>query len=87
MSSSGDPRPGLLLALRSLLRAIGVPREQIAEDLTEYKRLPIADLEVAIARLHEVLRPARPDEGSSRRPHAGDTGGAHRYVCHLTEGI
>ena len=35
MSSFGDPRPGLLLALRSLLRAIGVLREQIAEDLTE----------------------------------------------------
>ena len=81
MISSGDPRSGLLLALRSLLWVMGVPREQIVEDLTEYKRLPIADLEVVIGRLHEVLRPARPDEGSSRRPHAGDTGsGAHRYV-------
>ena len=65
MSSSGDPRLGLLLALRSLLWVIGVPREQITEDLTEYERLPIADLEATIGRLHEVLRPARLDKGSS----------------------
>ena len=80
MSSSGDPRLGLLLTLRSLLRVIGISREQMAEDLAEYERLPFADLEAAIGRLHEVLRPARPEEGSSRRPHAGDTRGAHRYV-------
>ena len=65
MSSSGDPRPRLLLAPRSLLPAIGVPRDQLAEDLAEYKGLPIADLEAAIGRLQDVLRPTWPDEGSS----------------------
>ena len=85
-SSSGDPRAGLLLTLRSLLRATGIPREQIAEDMPDYERLSLADLEATIYRLQEILRPVRPDEGSSRHPHAGrDTGGAHRYRSHLTK--
>lgn len=87
-SSSGDPRAGLLLTLRSLLRATGIPREQIAEDMPDYERLSLADLEATIYRLQEILRPVRPDEGSSRHPHAGrDTGGAHRYRSHLTQRI
>lgn len=40
----------------------------------------MADLEAAIGRFYEVLRPVCLDEGSSRRPHAGgDRGGPHRF--------
>ncbi|MCO5584787.1 hypothetical protein L7F22_038719 [Adiantum nelumboides] len=79
MSSSRDPRVGLLVHLRSLLRATDIPREQIAEDMQDYERLSLANLEAIIIRLQEILRPVRPDEGSSWHPHAGhDAGGAHR---------
>ncbi|MCO5571238.1 hypothetical protein L7F22_024974 [Adiantum nelumboides] len=71
MSSSGDPIVGLLVHLRSLLWAIGILREQIAEDMQDYERLSLADLEATIIRLQEILRPVCLDEGSSRHPHAG----------------
>ncbi|MCO5604823.1 hypothetical protein L7F22_058996 [Adiantum nelumboides] len=79
MSSSGDPIVGLLGHLRSLLHATSIPREQIAEDMQDYEHLSLADLEATIIRLQEILRPVRPNEGSSRHPHAGrDARGAHR---------
>ncbi|MCO5605185.1 hypothetical protein L7F22_059365 [Adiantum nelumboides] len=68
-------RMGLLLALKGLLRAAGIPREQIAEDIVEYQQLSDEELEATIRRLQEVLRPLGADEGSSQDPHAGR---AHR---------
>ncbi|MCO5564820.1 hypothetical protein L7F22_018488 [Adiantum nelumboides] len=83
MSSFGDPRVGLLVHLRSLLWAIGIPREQIAEDMQDYERLSLADLEATIIKLQEILRPIRTDEGSSQHPNADATQEEHTCIDHI----
>ena len=64
-------RRGLLVALKGLLRSLGMLPKHIGEAMTEYEQLSDGELEATIQRLQDLLRPVRPDEGSSRQPHAG----------------